>query len=74
MRPDRLAMVQGGGRVRRGARALRGKSGEELGAMFSSWVDLPADFGGGKRRRLFFPRAGVLAVSLAGAFGGSCLP
>jgi hypothetical protein len=54
------------GRARRAAQAVRGKSGAELERLFGAWVNLPADFGAPKRRRLFFPLAGVLAVPLAG--------
>ena len=62
------------GKLARQARAVRERSGAELEAMFGSWVALPQDFGGGRRRRLFFPLAGVLAVPLATAFGRSVLP
>ena len=67
-------MVPGGGRLARGARLLRGSDGGELSDLFGSWVDLPRDFGGGERRRLFFPLAGVLAVSVAGLLGRPRLP
>ena len=62
-------MVAGGGRFRRAARSLRAKSDGELAAMFGSRVDLPAAFGAPKRRRLFFPLTGLLAVPRAGALG-----
>ena len=67
-------MVAGGGRFARRVGSFRGKSSEELGAMFGAWVALPEDFGAPKRRRLFFPLAGVLAVLVAGALCGSLLP
>ena len=67
-------MVQGGGRLARRVLAMREKSGAELSAMFGAWVELGEDFGAPRRRRLFFPLTGVLAVSLAGALGGSRLP
>jgi hypothetical protein len=50
------------GRLSRRVRSLRGKSGEELGAMFGACVELPEDFGSPQRRRLFFPLTGVLAL------------
>ena len=66
-------MTQVIGRLARHARVMRERSGAELEAMFGAWVALPQDFGGGRRRRLFFPLAGVLAVPLAVAFGRSVL-
>lgn len=62
------------GRMAARARDVRDKSGEELSAMFGAWVDLPKEFGGPRRRRLFFPLAGVLAVPVAGPVGGSGVP
>lgn len=56
-------------KLARQAKAVRGRSDAELEAMFGSWVALPQDFGAPRRRRLFFPLAGVLAVPLAAAFG-----
>ena len=35
----------------------------QIGEAFSSWVQLPENFGGLKRRRLFFPLYGLLDVS-----------
>ena len=62
------------GRLSRRVRSLRGKSPEQLSALFGSSVALPEDFGSPRRRRLFFPLTGVLAVPRAGALGGSGLP
>jgi hypothetical protein len=67
-------MVGSGGRLSRCVRSVRGRSHGELSALFGSWIHLPGTFGTPKRRRLFFPLTGVLAVSLAGAFGRSRLP
>ena len=67
-------MVKGCGRLARRVRSMRKKSATELSALFGSWAELPEDFGAPQRRRLFFPLTGVLAVSLAGAFGRSRLP
>ena len=67
-------MVRSGGRLSRSVRSVRGRSHGELGALFGSWVGADETFGAPKRRRLFFPLTGVLAVSLAGAFGRSRLP
>jgi hypothetical protein len=67
-------MVQRRGRLAKGAKALREKAGMELSALFGTWVGLPDDFGGPKRRRLFFPLTGVLAVSRPGAFRRPDLP
>jgi len=66
-------MGSGYGRLRRGVRAVQAKSGEELSALFGSWVELPEDFGASARRRLFFPLTGVLAVPRAGPRRGSRL-
>ena len=55
-------------------RSLREKSAEELGAMFGSSVQLPEDFGSPRRRRLFFPLAGVLALPGAGILRRPRLP
>ena len=57
-------------RLSRRVRSLREKSGTELGAMFGAWAEVPEDFGAPKRRRLFFPLAGLLDVPLAGPLGG----
>jgi hypothetical protein len=62
------------GRFARRVGSLRGKSPEQLSALFGSRFALPDSFGSPKRRRLFFPLAGVLAVLVAGPFGGSGLP
>jgi len=67
-------MVKGCGRLAMRVRSMRKKSGTELSALFGAWVKLPAAFGAPKRHRLFFPLTGVLAVSIAGALGGSGLP
>ena len=62
------------GRFARRVRSLRGESPEQLSALFGASVALPEDFGSPRRRRLFFPLAGVLAVLVAGPVGGSRLP
>jgi len=67
-------MVKGCGRLARRVRSMRKKSGTELSALFGSWIALPQDFDARGRRRLFFPLAGVLALSLPGLLGGSGLP
>ena len=67
-------MIAGGGRLARQVRPMREKSGAQLSAMFGAWVGLGKDFGAPRRRRLFFPLAGVLAVTLAGALRRSDLP
>ena len=67
-------MVRSGGRLSRGVRSVRLKSDGELGALFGSWVRADETLGAGKRRRLFFPLAGLLAVSPAGSFGRWRLP
>ena len=67
-------MRRGRGGLPRGVREVRERSGEELSAMFGSSVELPEDFGAPKRRRLFFPLTGVLAVPRPSALGRPRLP
>jgi hypothetical protein len=62
-------MRQSGGGLARGMREVRERSGEELSVLFGWAVQLPDDFGAPKRRRLFFPLTGVLAVPFPGALG-----
>ena len=67
-------MRRGGRRLARRARALRGRTVADLRATFGGWVEMGEDFGAPRRRRLFFPLAGVLGVPGAGLFGRSFLP
>ena len=67
-------MVRSGGRLSRSVRSVRRSSHGELGALFGSWVSAEETLAAPKRRRLFFPLTGVLAVSDAGSFGRSRLP
>ena len=67
-------MARSGARLDKAQALLQGRSDGELQALFGSWVELPGSFGDLKRRRLFSPLAGVLAVSVAGLFVRPCLP
>jgi hypothetical protein len=61
-----MLMARSSARLAQAHTSLQDKSDGELQALFGSWVDLPHDFGGAARRRLFSPLAGVLVVSVAG--------
>lgn len=67
-------MASGFGRFARRARAAGSQGADELRQVFDPWLDLPEAFGAPRRRRLFFPLANVLDVSIAGPVGGRDVP
>jgi hypothetical protein len=51
-------------------RKLKSSSGMDIEEMFGNCIRLPWDFGHAVRKRLFFPLAHLLAVSLSDAHQG----
>ncbi len=49
---------------------LKSSSGMDIEGMFGNCISLPGDFGHAVRKRLFFPLARLLAVSLSDAHQG----